>query len=168
MAQTYEAKVNDDQTLEIASENGHFLLDGKAPAEFHVTGPHSFQVVQGGRNFRVHVVSVDTPSQTVVLKVNGKRAEVKLTTEIDRMLQRLGIHAKAGARAGDVRAPMPGQIMSVLVEPGQAVEKGEPLLVLVAMKMENVIKATASGTVAKVLAQPGENVQKGQALLLMA
>ena len=168
MAQTYEAKVNEDHTLEIASENGQFLLNGQAPAEFHVTGPHSFQVVQGGRNFRVHVVSVDTQAQTVVLKVNGKRAVVKLTTEIDRMLQRLGIHAKSNARASDVRAPMPGQILSIPVVPGQAVEKGDPILVLVAMKMENVIKAASAGTVAKVLVQPGENVQKGQTLLLMA
>lgn len=163
----YEAKVNEDVTLEIASENGQFLVNGQAPAELRADGPHSFQVVQGGRNFRVHVVSVDTDAQVVVLKVNGKRAEVKLTTEIDRMLQRLGIASKSTAKAGDVRAPMPGQILGVPVVAGQQVEKGDPLIILVAMKMENVIKAAAAGTVSKVLVQPGENVQKGQPLLLM-
>jgi biotin carboxyl carrier protein len=163
----YEAKVNDAVTLEIASENGQFLVNGQAPAELHAIGPHSFQVVQGGRNFRVHVVSVDAAAQTVLLKVNGKNAEIKLSTEIDRMLQRLGISAKAASKAGDLRAPMPGQILSVPVAVGQKVQKGDPLLVLVAMKMENVIKSAADGTVTKVLVQPGENVQKGQPLLMM-
>jgi biotin carboxyl carrier protein len=161
----YEAKVNEDVSLEVAAENGQFLVHGQAPAELRAIGPYSFQVVQGGRNFRVHVVSVDAAAQTVVLKVNGKRAEVKLSTEIDRMLQRLGIAAKSNAKVSDVRAPMPGQIHSILVEVGQQVQKGDPLLILVAMKMENVIKAPTDGIIAKIFVQVGENVQKGELLM---
>jgi biotin carboxyl carrier protein len=161
----YEAKVNEDVSLEITAENGHFLVNGQAPAELRATGPHSFQVVQGGRNFRVHVVSVDAAAQTVVLKVNGKRAEVKLSSEIDRMLQRLGITVKSNAKVSDVRAPMPGQILSILVQVGQQVQKGEPLLILVAMKMENVIKAPTDGTVTKIFVHAGDNVQKGELLV---
>ena len=56
---------------------------------------------------------------------------------------------------------MPGKVLQVLVEPGHTVEEGQPLLVLEAMKMENVIKATAAGTVSEVPVNEGDAVEKG-------
>ena len=66
---------------------------------------------------------------------------------------------------GRVKAPIPGQIVRVFVEPGRAVEPGEPLLVLEAMKMENEILAPRAGTVAAVNVAPGRGVALGELLL---
>ena len=71
----------------------------------------------------------------------------------------------AGGEA--VNAPMPGTILKVNVQPGQAVKAGEVLLVLEAMKMENEIMAPKAGTVAQVLVSKGSNVDTGAALVVL-
>ena len=67
--------------------------------------------------------------------------------------------------AGALRAPMPGLVVRILVEPGQAVARGGGLVVLEAMKMENELKAAADGTVKTVRVGTGEPVEKGQVLV---
>ncbi|MEM1216899.1 MAG: biotin/lipoyl-containing protein, partial [Bacteroidota bacterium] len=67
----------------------------------------------------------------------------------------------------DVLAPMPGLILDVLVAAGQAVEKGTPLVILEAMKMENVLKAAGPGTVKAIAVQQGAAVDKKQLLIEM-
>ncbi len=69
------------------------------------------------------------------------------------------------AGAGAVPAIMPGQIVRVLVEPGQQVEEGEPVCVLEAMKMENELHAGQSGTVEAVYVKAGDDVEKDQVLI---
>jgi len=69
----------------------------------------------------------------------------------------------AGGQSVD--APMPGNIISVNVKPGQAVKKGDVLLILEAMKMENEIMAPVDGTVGAVNVAAGQTVQSGQQLL---
>jgi len=83
----------------------------------------------------------------------------------------LGLHdpalheLDAGAAGGGLAAPMPGKIIAVLVEAGVEVEKGTPLLILEAMKMEHTIKAPAAGTVREILYREGEQVAEGAELL---
>ena len=72
----------------------------------------------------------------------------------------------AGGKSVD--APMPGNIISVNVKPGQAVKKGDVLLILEAMKMENEIMAPVNGTVGTVNVAAGQTVQSGQQLLTLA
>ncbi|CAF0852041.1 unnamed protein product [Rotaria sp. Silwood1] len=71
----------------------------------------------------------------------------------------------ASAASGNPVAPMPGLIDKILVEEGTHVTQGQPLLVMTAMKMEHVIKASKNGTIAKVNAQVGKVVKKGDILL---
>ncbi|MEJ2211984.1 MAG: acetyl-CoA carboxylase biotin carboxyl carrier protein subunit [Anaerolineae bacterium] len=74
----------------------------------------------------------------------------------------------AGRAAAQVRAPIPGAIDSVAVRPGDAVAPGDPLLVVEAMKMKNVIRANRAGTVGEVLVAPGQHVRHDDVLLLFA
>lgn len=67
----------------------------------------------------------------------------------------------------DVRAPMPGTILKVVVTPGQSVTKGETLIVLEAMKMENEIVAPVDGVVSEILVQANDRVQSDQLLLTL-
>ena len=66
---------------------------------------------------------------------------------------------------GGAVAPMPGIIEKILVQDGEQVEKGQPLLVMIAMKMEYVIRAPEAGTVKKVFYKVGDNVAKNAALV---
>ena len=74
-----------------------------------------------------------------------------------------GESAKSGKLV--VTAYMPGRVVSVAVEPGVAVERGQPLVVLEAMKMQNEIQADRAGTVLKIHVAPGQAVEGGDALL---
>ncbi|MGA1583292.1 MAG: biotin/lipoyl-containing protein, partial [Saprospiraceae bacterium] len=63
--------------------------------------------------------------------------------------------------------PMPGMVLDVLVETGQSVESGQPVLILEAMKMENIIKTASAGTVEILNATQGDSVEKGQLLVVL-
>ncbi|HUR63976.1 MAG TPA: biotin/lipoyl-containing protein [Candidatus Thermoplasmatota archaeon] len=81
----------------------------------------------------------------------------------------LGIEGAAGAAAATggakVRPPMTGRVESVRVKPGQAVQKGDVLFILEAMKMLNEVRSPAAGTVAAVHVQPGATVETSQVLV---
>lgn len=70
----------------------------------------------------------------------------------------------ASAASGDPVAPMPGLIDKILIQEGATVTHGQPLLVMTAMKMEHIIKASKDGTIAKVNASVGKVVKKGEVL----
>jgi 3-methylcrotonyl-CoA carboxylase alpha subunit len=68
---------------------------------------------------------------------------------------------------GRLTAPMPGKVIAVLVEPGAVVEKGTPLIVMEAMKMEHTIGAPSAGKVTEVLYGVGDQVADGAQLLVL-
>ena len=135
------------------------------------------KIVVNGRPFSVEV----TEDGTVL--VDGIAYNVKLKGETATLgeesypLEVTGLRSQAltgGAtktaaapvtEAGAVLAIMPGQIVRVLVEPGQQVEEGEPACVLEAMKMENELHAGQSGTVKAVHVKAGDDVEKDQVLI---
>jgi len=79
-----------------------------------------------------------------------------------------GAPAESAPAVGEVLAPMPGTVLEVLVAEGQGVERGDPLVVLEAMKMEHTLRAGGAGQVAKVNVQSGQRVRDGEPLLLLA
>ena len=66
-----------------------------------------------------------------------------------------------------VLAPIPGLVVKILVEAGDVVEEGQPLVILEAMKMENEIRARRGGTISRIQAQPGQRVEQNGILLMM-
>ena len=102
------------------------------------------------------------------LLVHGSRHDVQVVDERTRHIRSLTGGGPARAGAGQLRAPMPGLVVRVLVEAGQAVTPGQGLIVLEAMKMENELRATVAGVVAGIRAAPGQAVEKGQVLVEFA
>ncbi len=74
----------------------------------------------------------------------------------------------AGGQNPETRAPMPGKVLQVSVKPGDAVNAGDPLLILEAMKMENVLAAEIAGTIKDVHVKAGEMVDPGKLLVVIA
>jgi biotin carboxyl carrier protein len=74
----------------------------------------------------------------------------------------------AGAGGGLLLSPMPGKIVKLLVKPGDAVQEGQTLLVMEAMKMQNELKTSTTGTVATVHVQEGATVETGASLITVA
>jgi biotin carboxyl carrier protein len=80
-----------------------------------------------------------------------------------------GAAAAGGEHGGraQIKAPMPGKVVRVLVEAGQTVEAGQPVVVVEAMKMQNELKSPKSGTVAELRAAPGATVNAGDVLVIV-
>ena len=157
----------EEVVLERATPHAPWELRGGAEADVSRIGPAQFSVVIGGRSHRVLVLKEDKENRTVRLRIGARTCTVKLEEEQDRLMQTLGLD-KAARKAGDLKAPMPGLVLNVLVRPGDAVKKNDPVLVLEAMKMENVIKAPGDGVVKAVPAEKGRPVEKGQLLIQFA
>ena len=123
-----------------------------------------YAFVVGGRAFAALVDGRDG-EYTVVM--DGETIDVGVQDErAARLAQASGEGQRALAQA-TVTAPMPGLVVAVNVEPRQVVSKGESLVVLQAMKMENDLTARADGTIKEVLVGPGQTVEQGQTLLTL-
>jgi biotin carboxyl carrier protein len=115
------------------------------------------------------VVDLTTEGSSPRVGVIGRGYRTYVDVESER--QRAANAVKrggGGASENLVRAPMPGRIVKVLVEKGDAVTAGQPLLVMEAMKMENEIKAKAAATIAEVHVAAGSTVEGGAKLVTLA
>lgn len=129
------------------------------------SGESKFHILNGTRSFHAEVLETDFAHKRVVVKVNGSTYNVQLQDSYDQLVNRLGLSAKIVHRVKDIKAPMPGLVLKVMVEPGQAVQPGDPVLILEAMKMENILKSPGEGRIRKVNVVQGAPVEKGQVLV---
>ena len=152
--------------MEVALTSKGWTINGEdREATVQQTGERSFQVIRPGSSATVHVLEIDLQEKKVLLQVNGKKAEVVLSSELDRLLKSMGLENALSSKVSELKAPMPGLIHSVAIKLGQEVKKGDVLLILEAMKMENVIKSPTDGTISKVAIEQGTTVEKGELLI---
>lgn len=163
--ETYRALVADESFDVVLSDRaGQFVLEGEEAAyRFEDVGGGFFLLSVDGRS--VPVVLSASGSGRLRVTLRGRTTTVEVKDETDLLLERFGLEDAGGAAEAEVRAPMPGLVVRVMVEQGQAVEEGDALLVLEAMKMENELRAPAAGTVAALHAKEGASADKGEVLV---
>ena len=92
------------------------------------------------KSYQAELISYNPNDKIAVIKLDNNRFEIKLKDDTDLLLEQLGISNKSN-KVQSIKAPMPGLVLTVLVKEGDTVAKGDGLLILEAMKMENLIKA---------------------------
>lgn len=128
---------------------------------------NSLHVLDKNSAFDVEIIHSNFLNKTITLSINGNIYDVKLEDEYDQQIKKMGLLAVTTQKLNEVKAPMPGLIVDVLVEVGQEVIEGTPLLVLSAMKMENVILAQGEGVIKSVEVKKDDAVEKGQLIIEM-
>ena len=123
-----------------------------------------YALVVGDRTVAALVAGHDE-AYTVVL--DGEPFDVTVQDERAARLASAAAAGRPGTSEATVTAPMPGLVVAVHVEPGQAVAKGTSLVVLQAMKMENELTARDDATVKEVLVSPGQTVDQGEVLVTL-
>ena len=127
----------------------------------------TFHVLKNNQSFRAEIIEANFAKKIFSLKINGNPYQLKLEDEFDQLVNQLGLSAVSEQKVADVKAPMPGLVLEVAAEIGQEVKKGDALLILEAMKMENVIKSVGDGTVKAIHVKEGEALEKGQLMIEM-
>ena len=152
---------------EIRFEDRIFAVDSekKLPSEWIRISEGCFRVNIDGKTHKVEAIEGPDESGVMVLKVDGVLREVTVLDERALLLDKMGMNSGDSGADLQLCAPMPGKVLSVLVEAGQLVAAGDSLLVLEAMKMENVIKAAVDGIIEDVNAKAGFAVEKGELLI---
>lgn len=130
-------------------------------------GANKYHVIINHQSYTLELLSAHAAGKELSLSVNGKMYAVKIKDQYDELLQQLGLDKVLAQKSNDVKAPMPGLVLRLMVEEGQHVNKGDALLVLEAMKMENVIKATGEGVVKKIQVAAKQTVDKNQVMILL-
>ena len=128
-------------------------------------GPRTWSVLLHGVRFKVEMERLPDASGRALMRINGVRKEVRVLDERTKLLEKMGMSVSMDQTSSDVKAPMPGKVLQVLVNEGDEVQEGQPLLVLEAMKMENIIKAVAEAEVKTVPITEGQAVEKGALLV---
>lgn len=131
-------------------------------------GAGAFHLLLNGQSFQAELLEADYHARTYTWRVNGRVFKTHISDHYERLVEQLGLGAVSNQKQNTVKAPMPGLVLRVVAEPGQTVNKGDTLLILEAMKMENVIKAANDGVVEAIHVAQGAAVEKGQLLLEMA
>jgi biotin carboxyl carrier protein len=157
----------EDNTLLAIEKKGEQwqLLNKNATVDVLQTDTQSWHVLYNNKTYLVHLIEYDKTTKQVKVSINNKTTSFTIKTELDNLLHSLGLDKINVQKMQDLKAPMPGLIVDVKVKEGQAVQQGDPLLVLEAMKMENVIKATGSATVKSIKVNAKDKVEKNTILI---
>lgn len=124
-----------------------------------------FHILQDQRSYEASVVEADYTTKTFTIKINQNTYEVTLKDEFDQLAEKLGFSNMASQKMNQIKAPMPGLVLDIKVNVGDSVAKGDPVLILEAMKMENVIKAEGDAVVKSIEIAKGTAVEKNQILV---
>jgi len=148
---------SDDSGLYVNNERLEWDLVSLGNGQYHIRYQN--------QSYPAEVIRIDRETKTVDLKINGNRYSIKLREEVDLLMEKMGMSGAGSGKVNSIKAPMPGLIIDLRVQEGGEVNPGDPLLILEAMKMENIIKSPAKAVVKKLKVKKGDSVEKGQVLI---
>ncbi len=161
-----QVTVNEKKTYNIDRKNDTIEINGNSATPDISFQPNGLiSVLLNNKSYTAIIESVDTKAKSVSLRVNGQLYTTTIQEPIDLLLSNMGLDLKSMQKAEPVKAPMPGLVLKVLVEPGQQINKGDGLVILEAMKMENILKATGPATVKAIKVTERTAVEKGAVLI---
>ena len=160
-----KATVN-SQTFDIQSDKNEISVNSQ-PFSWDMVEikDGNFHVIYNHKSYNAEVLEADYQTKSFVIKINNTKYTVSVKDRFDILLEQLGMGNVNSAKVNDLKAPMPGLIVDIKVQVGDTVKKGDTILILEAMKMENVLKATGEGIIKAIKIAPKQNVEKNQVMI---
>jgi biotin carboxyl carrier protein len=128
-------------------------------------GDRKVHLIQGNESIEAELLSIDRETKSLQIRIGHKTATLQLKDRFDLLLEKMGMSTAGSGALKDIKAPMPGLILDLKVKPGDEVKKGDVVLILEAMKMENIIKSPGDGVVKDVKVALKQSVEKNQVLI---
>jgi acetyl/propionyl-CoA carboxylase alpha subunit len=166
----YKITVNDTNTIPVdQGKDSIFIVNERAlQPDIVEVQPGMFSILLNNKSYNAEVVHHDKSEKTFLIKINNNQYKIQVQDRYDELLKELGMDALHAKKVSDLKAPMPGLVVEVAVSEGQEIKKGDKLVVLEAMKMENILKSPADGVVKKVNVKKGNTVEKNEVLILFS
>lgn len=160
-----KATVN-TQTFDIQSDKNEISVNAQ-PFNWDMVEikDGNFHVLYNNRSFNAEVLEADYQTKSFLIKINKSKYSISLKDRFDILLDQLGMSNANAVKVNDLKAPMPGLIVDIKVQVGDIVKKGDTILILEAMKMENILKASGDGIVKNIKIAPKQNVEKNQVMI---
>jgi len=161
-------KITGKQSFDVTPTEGKSegLLNGDFYSlDIEKVDAQTWHILKDNMSYYVQWIERNDEAKTYTLKVNGSLIILEAKNEFDVLLEKMGMANVGSAKVSKLKAPMPGKVLDVLVTVGQEVVKGDGLVILEAMKMENVLKADDVGVVKSVNVSIGEAVEKNNVLI---
>ena len=153
-------KVEFDETNKfrgvVNTNNFEFVIKSK--------NTNNYCVVMDGVEYDIDIISADSNNKTVKMFVNGRVFDFALEDKFDLLIKDLGFKDTVENSEKEIKSTMPGLIIDVHVQKGSIVSKGDGLITLEAMKMENIIKASENYIIKEVSIKKGDTVEKNDVL----
>jgi biotin carboxyl carrier protein len=160
----YITTVGDKQFLVEIIDDRHVSVNGKVyEVDFEsVSGQPVYSLIVDGKSHESYVAQVDDIWQVLM---RGRLYPVTVEDEREKRLRAAAGGGVAETGEYHLKAPMPGLVVTIPVAEGQEVKKGQVLLILESMKMQNELKSPRDGKVNRIKVKPGESVEQRQTLL---
>lgn len=166
-----EAITEDAQkTIELLKKDGTIftLKVGERIYELDVvsTGSGIYSIINNGVSHEMDVIQGEGLKHFIV-NSRSNSYQVEIVDSESRYLKSRN-KGQEGEQGGVLAAPMPGKVVSLLVQEGEVVKRGQPLIIISAMKMESEFKAGIDGTVKDIKVKAGDTVNGGQVLIVIS
>lgn len=155
-----------DTIISAEKSSDRILLDGKPyEADILEFKNGKFHILHENHSYTAELLNYDADEKVMEIRVNNSIIKLTVKDKYDELLKSMGMDSAAGRKVNDIKAPMPGMVLNVMVENGQAIRKGDAIVVLEAMKMENILKSPADGIIKKIHVMKGDKVEKNQIMV---
>ena len=124
-----------------------------------------YSLLHQHKNYSIEVINCDVANRYIELLINGHYSKIYLKYRTNMVIEEMGMDQNTLQKEKNLLSPMPGKVLEISVKNGDFVNKGEPLLVLEAMKMENILKANSDQIIGEVMVSLGDSVIKNQLLI---
>jgi len=158
MEQNFKVKVNDSFNYDLKNSDIHKL-------DVLKLSKSKFHVLNNSKSFGVKLEKFDFLKKEYTIQVNSNNYTVKIANQLDILIEEMGFSIGSTKKINDIKAPMPGLILSINVKEKQEVKEGDILLILEAMKMENAITSPKDGIIKSIHIKSSGTVEKGELMI---
>lgn len=157
--------IQTNSEITLSKSNGLWLKNIDKDIEIIQKDQETLIVITENKVYTLYCTYIDKENKTITFLKNGENIKIELREPLDEILKSMGLEDAMTPKVSDVKAPMPGLVLEVNVKPGDHVKKGDTIVVLEAMKMENSIKSPVEAIVQSVSVDKGQAVDKNAVLV---
>lgn len=160
-------KVNQKAAVQVHDAGkGQMRINQKVvKMDMHILRENQYHILNENKSYNVELIELIEETKTMKVRVNAKEYIVEIKDRFDDLLRDMGLDKGSALKVNEIKAPMPGLVLNIHVQEGDEVKKGDSILVLEAMKMENNIKSPVDGKIKKIHVSKGVAVEKAQILV---